>query len=61
MMDPFTTTAKRCCRREHALLVRKLGACEMESNSADERHACYRRTAQSSGARAKACMAEVNR
>jgi len=33
----------------------------MESNTAGERHDCYRRAAKVSGARAKRCIAEGNR
>lgn len=58
MMKAFVAKAKRCCSLEHKQLVRRLGSCEMDSNSAGERHACYRRTAKESGNRAKACIAE---
>jgi hypothetical protein len=61
MMNAFTTKAKRCCSQAHEQLVRQLGSCEMESNTAGERHDCYRRAAKVSGARAKRCMAEGNR
>lgn len=58
MLKASKTKAKRCCAREHEQLVHKLGSCEIVSNTAGERHSCYRREAKNSGARAKACMAE---
>jgi len=61
MMNAFIAKAKRCCSQEHEQLVRRLGSCEMESNTVGERHDCYRRAAKVSGARAKACIAEGNR
>lgn len=56
-MNTSKTKAKRCCSTEYERVVRKIGACEMESNSSGERHACYRRAAKESGRRARACMA----
>lgn len=61
MRNAFITKSSRCCTQEHDLLVRKLGACEMESNTPGERHDCYRKAAKESGRRAKKCMAEGNR
>lgn len=58
--DAFKFKAKPCCSKEYERLVRRLGACEMESNTAGERHACYRKTAKVSGLRAKACSAAGN-
>ena len=60
MMNAFKTKAKRCCTKAYENLVRKLGFCEMESNTSEERHACYRQTAKESGRSAKECMAEGN-
>ena len=60
MLDLIITQAKRCCAKEHARLVRRLGACAKESKNATERHHCYRRAAKMSGVAAKNCMAEGN-
>jgi hypothetical protein len=60
MMNAFKFKAKRCCSKEYERLVRKIGSCEIESNSSGERHDCYRQAAKVSGARAKQCMAEGN-
>jgi hypothetical protein len=60
MMKAFKFKAKRCCSKEYGRLVRKIGSCEIESNSPGERHDCYRRAAKASGSRAKQCMAEGN-
>ncbi len=57
MMNAFKSKAKQCCTKAHERLTHRLVACEMESDTADERHACYRRAAKISGRRAKACMA----
>lgn len=56
MMNAFKSKAKRCCSREYERLVRRVGSCEMESNTSEERHACYRRVAKMSGRRAKQCI-----
>ena len=56
MMNAFKTKAKRCCSQEHNRLVRRLGSCEMASNTSGERHACYRQEAKASGRRARQCM-----
>jgi len=60
MMNAFKAKAKRCCSKEYERLTHKLGSCEMESNTAGERHACYRKTAKESGVRAKQCIMEGN-
>lgn len=56
MMDAFKAKAKRCCSAEYDRLVRQLSSCEIESNTAGERHACYRQAAKRSGRRSRACM-----
>lgn len=60
MLSAFKFKAKQCCSKEYERLVRQLGSCEMESNTAGERHNCYRKAAKVSGLRAKACMAAGN-
>jgi len=57
MMNAFKPKAKRCCTKEYQRLTHRLVSSEMESNTPEQRHACYRRTAKISGRRAKACMA----
>lgn len=57
MLNTFKNKAKRCCLQAHERLTRRLADCEMASNSAADRHACYRRAAKVSGRRAKACIA----
>ena len=56
MMNAFKTKSKQCCAAEYERVVRQVGACEMESNSAGERHACYRKVAKESGHRARSCI-----
>jgi len=58
MINAFKSKAKRCCSTEYARLARRLGSCEMESNTSEEKHACYRRAAKTSGRRAKQCITE---
>jgi len=58
MMNAFKSKAKRCCTIAHERLTHRLVSCEMESNTPEERHACYRRAAKISGRRAKACIVE---
>lgn len=60
MLNAFKSKTKRCCSEAHERLMHQLGACEKESNTPGERHACYRQAAKASGRRAKACMAEGN-
>ena len=60
MMNAFKFKTKRCCSAAHERLMHQLGACEKESNSFAERHACFRKAAKASGRRARACMAEGN-
>ena len=60
MMDTLKFKAKKCCSKEYERLVRKIGSCEMESNTPGERHACYRKVARESGRHAKECMASGN-
>ena len=60
MMNAFKFKAKRCCSKAYERLVRKIGSCEMESNTPGERHACYRQVARASGRQAKACMVSGN-
>jgi len=57
MMNAFKSKAKQCCSKEYERVVRQVGACEIESNSSAERHACYRRAARESGRRARGCIA----
>ncbi len=56
MMNAFKSKAKRCCTKESQRLTHRLVSCEMESNTPEQRHACYRRAAKISGRRAKACI-----
>jgi hypothetical protein len=56
MMNAFKSKAKRCCTKEYQRLVHRLGACEMDSNTSGEKHACYRQAAKTSGRRAKKCI-----
>lgn len=56
MLNAFKFKAKRCCSKEHESVVRNIGSCEMKSNTARERHACYRQAAKASGDRARACI-----
>ncbi len=58
MMNAFKSKAKRCCTRAYEGLTRQLVSCEMESNTPEQRHACYRQAAKTSGRLAKACIAE---
>ena len=60
MLNAFKFKAKRCCSAEYERLVHKLGSCEKESNSPEERHDCYRQAARESGSRARKCIAEGN-
>jgi hypothetical protein len=60
MMKAFTFKAKRCCSEEYDNVVHKLGACEKNANTPEERHACYRREARESGRRSRQCMREGN-
>jgi hypothetical protein len=46
MMNAFKTKSNQCCAAEYERVVRQVGACEMESNFAGERHACYRKVAK---------------
>lgn len=55
-MNAFKPKAKQCCEAEHERVARKVGACEMESDTLDEKHACYRRVAKAGGRRARACI-----
>jgi hypothetical protein len=57
MMNAFKSKAKRCCTKEYERLTHRLVSCEINSNSPEARHACYRRAAKISGRHAKACMA----
>lgn len=56
MMNAFKSKAKRCCTKEYERLTHRLGSCEIESNTPEERHTCYRRAAKTSGRRAKKCI-----
>jgi hypothetical protein len=56
MMNALKSKAKRCCSTEHERLTHRLVSCEMESDTPEKRHACYRRVAKISGRRAKACI-----
>jgi hypothetical protein len=58
MMNAFKSKAKRCCTIAYEGLTHRLVSCEMESNTPEQKHACYRRAAKISGRRAKACIAE---
>ena len=58
MMNAFKSKAKRCCSIAYEQLTHRLGSCEKESNTPEQRHDCYRRAAKKSGHRAKQCIAE---
>jgi len=58
MMNAYKSKAKRCCTKEYDRLTHRLGSCEVEFNTPEQRHACYRRVAKTSGRQAKACIAE---
>ncbi len=58
MMNALKSKAKRCCTSEYERLTDRLVSCGMESNTPEQRHACYRRAAETSGRRAKACIAD---
>ena len=60
MMNAFKSKAKRCCSREYERLVHKIGACEVESKTSNERHSCYRKAARESGTRARKCIAQAD-
>jgi hypothetical protein len=58
MANSIPITARDCCLKEKKRLVKALKRCDSRSINAEERHKCYRSTAQESGRRSRQCIIE---
>jgi hypothetical protein len=56
MEGELSEKAKKCCSHEHDRLVEGLSSCDIQFETPDERHRCYRVAAKRSGRRSKKCI-----